>query len=235
MVVSLDDYQPRERFDGNAWTTANLEISADLETWTINESVTFDDPDEDPAVPKDRRFTTVITDSEARYIRVVFVDDYDNEDITEPVALAPTPQLATVTDVRNRLARPLTEPEETQVGSLITAATVNILNAVDKDADWTIPPEIKPLLAMLCVEVVSRAMSNPQAIGQESETLGAYSHTTTYAREIPGSGLLLTNVEELLIRRAVWGTNAGTARGYQRDLYLYGQESAVLEPVRIIE
>jgi hypothetical protein len=213
-VISLTGYEPSARYDGNPWTAARIEGTSDLATWAAVELFTFDDPDEDPSVPAERNFTTALVDPSQTYVRVVFLDDDGNQEITGPVLTSPAVPLASVGDVQVRLGRNLSDAEEAQVNLLLTVATTNIINAVDKDEAWEIPPTVKPLLSMMCVELVTRAMANPQALGQISETIGARSYTTTFPREIPGSGIMLTELEELMLRRAVWGQNAGTERGY---------------------
>lgn len=232
-VVSLTDFTPNPRYDDQAWLAARIEGQLPDGTWETLESFNLD-PDTNPAEPVSRNFTTTNGDPSYIYLRVVWIDNEGNQDYTDPVATGES-SLATVGDVENRLGRDLTERESTQFAFLLRAASSSIYTSLDQDETWTVPTNVRQLLRELCIEVAIRAQSNPAALGQESETLGAYSHTHTFAREIPGSGLLLTNIEEQLIRRAVYGQNAGTARVWQRDLYQYGQEAALLEPVRIIE
>lgn len=230
-VFSLTDYEPRPRFDGEAWTSARIEGTSDLESWDLITEIDLDPVDDDPTMPQIRNFTVVLEDPETTYLRVSFIDDASNIDITDPVPVAETPALATVSDVQVRLARNLSESEEAQVSFLLNVATTNIFNAVDKDADWVIPPAVKPLMSMMCVELATRAMSNPQALGQISETIGARSYTTTFPREIPGSGIMLTELEELMLRRAVWGQNAGTERGTSDVLNSGLADIAMREPM----
>lgn len=208
-VISLTGYEPRPRYDDAAWTSARIESTVDLENWVSVETFVFEDPDDDPSEPKTRNFTTVITDPEIIYLRVVFIDDDENSDLTNPVPTERPATLAAITDVQYRLGRELNDTEETQVVALLGMATVNIYNAVDKAVGWEPPLDVRRLFTVMCVELATRAMSNPQALGQLSESLGAYSKTVTFPREIPGSGIMLTNAEELMLRRAVYGSNAG--------------------------
>jgi hypothetical protein len=213
-VISLTGYEPRPRFDDKAWTQARIESTTDLENWVTVETITFEDPDEDPSDPKTRNFTTVIADPAITHLRVVFIDEDSNSDLTSPVPVVKPEALASVTDVQYRLGRELSEIEENQVSALLGMATVNIFNAVDKPIGWVPPIDVKRLFTVMCVELACRAMPNPQALGQVSETIGARSYTTTFARELPGSGIMPTDLEERILRRAVWGQNGGNARGY---------------------
>jgi hypothetical protein len=223
-IVSLADYRPKRRYDGKPWTSADLQGALSAEgPWSTAESFTFDDPDPDPANPKVRNFTAELVDTKT-WVRIIFIDADGDTDTTDPVSLAePLPELASVRDVRIRLGRELTSLQEEQVDLLIGLATANILAAVGKDSTWTPDAVMMPPLSGLCIEIVCRAMSNPQALGQYSQTLGAYSYTETYAREIPGSGLMLTKAEDLFVNRVVHGSNAGSAkaRGHVDEVYEY--------------
>jgi len=214
-VISLTDYKPMPRYDGQAWAVARIEGAPEQSgPWAQVEAFPLDPIDDDPSQPQTRNFTVAYDDATVEWLRLVWVDQSGNQDATLPIdtECCATGALAEVSDVEIRLGRDLTERQTAQADALLRQATTNIYNAADKDASWQPPAEIEPLLSMLAVELACRAMANPQALGQISESLGAYSSTTTYPRELPGSGIMLTEVEELMIRRAVWGQNAGTYR-----------------------
>lgn len=211
-VISLTDYQPSPRFDEKAWIGARIEGTSDLIVWHEVETFTFDDPDVDPTEPVVRNFTTELVDPTYTYVRVVFIDDDGDQDATDPVALVDTPVLATVRDIRESLGSPFSDRQETQAEILIRLATINLYVAVDKGPDYVPTGMARQFLSGLCISVVMRAMSNPQALGQLSETIGSYSYTQTFAREVPGAGLMLMPAEELAARRLVWGSNTGSSR-----------------------
>lgn len=114
---------------------------------------------------------------------------------------------ASVDDVKARLARPLTEADEAAAEFLLIGAQMFVEAAAEK-TEAQLGDEVPPVLRFVAVEVVCRAMANPQGLASESETLGAYSHTERYSAE--GADLLLTKTEELLVRRAVHGTLSGS-------------------------
>jgi hypothetical protein len=224
-LISLTDYRPMPRYDGVSWEAARIEGTDDPEgTWATITTVTFDEPDTDPAKPVERNFTIALDDPDIAWLRVVFIDGDGEQDLTNPVSVTGlTSDLATVRDIALRLGRYLTESEEVQAASLITSATSNIYAAVDKSPAWVPPADVVGFLNGLCVELVARAMPNPHALASESETLGAHSVTQAYSRDIPGSGIMLTAAEELATRRIVYGTTTGSARAdsLATDLDMY--------------
>ena len=212
-VISVTDYRPAPRFDDQPWISARLDGSdSPTGEWEVIETFSFE-PDEDPAEPATRSFTTEQGDPRFTWLRLVWIDDDGNQDATDPVPAIPsTAVFANVHDVEIRLGRDLNERESEQAEMCLALATVNMLNAVDKDVLWNVPVEIKPTLSMLCVEIAIRGMTNPQALASQSESLGQHSVTQQYSRDIPGSGLMLTSAEELMLRRVVYGTTSGSVR-----------------------
>lgn len=114
---------------------------------------------------------------------------------------------ASIDDVKARLGRPLTEADEAAANFLLVGAQMFVEAAAEKTEEQL--DSFPPVLRFVTVEMVCRAMANPQGLASESETLGAYSHTERYSAE--GADLLLTKTEELLVRRAVHGTLSGSA------------------------
>ena len=214
-VATLSGYAPQRRFDDKPWVGARIEGAAvDAGPWIEVESFTFALPDFDPTTPAVRSFTTEQVDATTTsFLRIVFTDAASNEEITDPLPLGTVGVLATVPSIGVRIGRDLSDVEVAQVGQLISQATINIIASLGRNPfTWMVPAAAKPFLSALCVELASRAMANPQALGQESETIGAYSRTVTYAREIPGSGIGLTPAEELTVRRVVFGSNVGSVQ-----------------------
>lgn len=110
---------------------------------------------------------------------------------------------ATTDDVATRLGRDLTSSEEDQAELLLTLATGVITGAVGKDDDWA--EALDPIPAVFrgfCVELTCRAMANPDGAFSQSETIGSYSHSKSFNRDLP-SGLVLTALERQILRRAV--------------------------------
>ncbi len=117
---------------------------------------------------------------------------------------------ATRGDVETRLGKSLTTAEADQVDLLLVLATGAIAEACDKDLEWanTLDP-VPTMLRILCIEVTARVVLNPGALKSGSESLGAYSRSGTYAT----SGQIeLTDHEERLARRAVFGSNSASSR-----------------------
>lgn len=116
---------------------------------------------------------------------------------------------ASDTDVEARLGRALSESETGTAGFLLEGAQAIIEAAADK-AEADIDP-IPPVLRFVAVELVVRAMANPESLASQSEALGAYSHTERFRSEA-NSDLLLTKLEEQMVRRAVHGQLSGTGQ-----------------------
>lgn len=54
------------------------------------------------------------------------------------------------------------------------------------------------------------AIENPAGIVSESETLGSHTAARQFRRSTDGSGLALSDVEERIVTRAIFGTTAGS-------------------------
>lgn len=116
---------------------------------------------------------------------------------------------ATASDIETRL-KPSTGQEfsEDQMAAaelLCEAATAVIVTCCG-GKELEEPP---PVLRFVAIEVVCRAMANPQGLSSEQETLGAYSYAQRYVAE--GGGLWLKPLEEQMVRQAVHGRLSGSA------------------------
>lgn len=119
--------------------------------------------------------------------------------------------LASTDDIETRLGRgPLSDRQTAQAALLLEGADAVIANAAGV-AIANLPTDA-PLLRFVAIELVCRAMANPDGVDSTREQLGAYSHAADF-RE---AGLLLTDDEEKLIRVAVTGRSSGSA--YVRSL-----------------
>lgn len=208
-VASLAGYAPKRRFDEQAWTGAIIEGSAsDSGPWTTVETFTFDDPDVDPSEPKARNFTTEDVNSDTmNFLRLVFTDADGDQDATDPIPLAPTGSFTTVANVANRLNQEFDDDQAAQCSFLIAQATVSICAALDRDpTTWKPPVKARSFLSMMATELTARSMPNTLGLQSKSERVGTYSYTETYSNS-DGSGLLLTNAEELILRRVVFGSD----------------------------
>lgn len=117
---------------------------------------------------------------------------------------------ATSTDVARRLGRDLTSSEEDQVELLLDLATAAIANAADlTDAEASTP--VPTVIRGFCIELTCRALANPSGLFSKSETIGSYSYTQNFNRDV-SSAMALSDVEVLVIRRTLLGSNAGSAR-----------------------
>lgn len=103
---------------------------------------------------------------------------------------------------------------------LLELATGLIAHAVDETAAWAEALDPVPdALVSTCLDVCVRAiggLAGGGGVASETETLGAYSHTTRYASSDSGgsgadsTGLALTAAEERRVRRAVTGTSVAS-------------------------
>jgi len=94
---------------------------------------------------------------------------------------------------------------------LCDLASSVMLAVIGKDNAWAAAlVTVPPLLRVIAIELVARAMANPQGAQSTSESLGAYSYTERFQDGASGGGLWLTGPEEMLLRRAVFGNMSAT-------------------------
>lgn len=127
-VISLTDYRPLPRSDGDAWKEARLEGANNINgPWTAIETFTLTPVDADPAHPASRDFTTEDATDEQSWVRVVFIDDDSNEQATPPVQVASVPgprDLTTLKQVREAMGKQNTETaQDFVIQSFITSAS----------------------------------------------------------------------------------------------------------------
>lgn len=129
---------------------------------------------------------------------------------------------AEVEDVATRLARDLTAEEGAMAEMLLEAATAEIARAAGRDDAWAAAlAPVPQILRFVAVELVRRAMSNPEGLKSVSETLGAYQHSRSF-QGADTAGLFLTDREERMVRSAVYGTLSGSSRVESLADDLYG-------------
>lgn len=111
VVVTLEDFRPAPRYDGNAWTQAQIDEAATSDgTWATIDTVNLDPVDADPANPAYRSFTTDNGTGPDLWYRITFIDALANEglpsypvqniSITRPV-YATVEELANLVRVRS--------------------------------------------------------------------------------------------------------------------------------------
>lgn len=132
---------------------------------------------------------------------------------------------ATADDVAARLGRTLNAGETTSVEYLLGAAASVIADAAGKDDGWaiTLDPVPTPLKG-LSVELVCRALSNPNSLAALREQIGTYQYSAQFRGDQAGGGLALTDTETLLVRRAVHGRTSGSVQaesGFARAMGIY--------------
>lgn len=119
--------------------------------------------------------------------------------------------LATPEDVATRFGRDMTELEAGTVEELLGAASDIIADAVGAPLDMLEGLDNRTLWA-LCVEVAYRTMSNPAGARSTQETLGQYSRSTSFLDADKGGSVFLTEREERMARRAMFGGGSVSAR-----------------------
>lgn len=107
-------------------------------------------------------------------------------------------------------AADFTAPQAVRGALLLTLSTGLIVTAVDRDEAWALALAPVPLiLRAVCLEVAARVMRNPSGARSESETLGQHQHSVSWTDG--AHGMMLTDAEVLLCRRAAIGVTSGSA------------------------
>lgn len=95
-VVTLANFRPAERADGQPWTKVRVEEVGDpSHEWDEVKAISLEEVDEDPAEPELRSFTVSVSKD---WVRLVFVDAEDNEDAPQPHVYVPGPAFRPVGD-----------------------------------------------------------------------------------------------------------------------------------------
>lgn len=108
--------------------------------------------------------------------------------------------LASTTDIAARLGRTIADSETAAVDFLIEAAD-SVIAEVGEVAVDTLDAEVTPALRFIAVDIVCRAMANPQGIASLQEQLGQYASTVRFRDLDVGGGLQLTPDERRRVRR----------------------------------
>src|ERR671921_836836 len=106
-----------------------------------------------------------------------------------------------------------TEPDQYAAVSVWVDAALSVTFCTPQDVATRLGRDLTaaetPQVEML-FELVSRSMPNPASFASTTETLGAYSYTQRYRDSSGGGGLLLTDAEARMVRRAVYGRSSAT-------------------------
>lgn len=157
----------------------------------------------------DRAYTTPNPTGPTRY-RAIWRYGYQELPLAVVVANDSAAAFATADDVALRLGRTLTAGEASSVTYLLRMAAAVIADAASKDDGWVVTLDPVPqLLRGLSVELTVRALANPNQLDRLSEQLGNYSMTATFNPQ--RLGLELTDTEQLIVRRTVYGRTTASA------------------------
>jgi hypothetical protein len=111
---------------------------------------------------------------------------------------------ASTNDIADRLGRDLSAGEEQSVTLLLEGAQAIIEDHAQKaEADMA---EVPGILRFVAIELVCRALANPNQLASLSEGLGQHNYTARFR----DTGIWLTKAEELLVSRAVHGTTTAS-------------------------
>lgn len=114
---------------------------------------------------------------------------------------------ADASDLETRTGRTFTTAQTATAELLVDLASELVADACGKTVA-ALSESYAPVLRIVTIEVASRAMANPDGLASSNERLGAWAATKNF-RE---AGLSLTDLEERLVRRAVFGSNSGSSR-----------------------
>lgn len=119
---------------------------------------------------------------------------------------------ATTDEVQIRLGgTTLTAGQIAQAELLIELATSILADNIGRDDEWAAALDPVPgIVRAVVLEAVARVMQNPAGARSESETLGAYSHSTSYTDG--AHGLSLFDAEMRLCRTALLGGSSASAQ-----------------------
>jgi len=118
---------------------------------------------------------------------------------------------ATIEDIEAR--RTLSADEKVAAEALLEAAQSVVEEVIERDeaAIIALKGAVPAVLKFMTVEKVLRALVNPSGLSSQSEALGSFSHTERFNTATVTSDLLLSELEERLVRRAVYGRSTATA------------------------
>ena len=163
VVVSLQDYRPSPRYDGEPWTDAQIyEGTASDGVFTLLETIPILPVDSDPENPAYRNFTTDLGTADELWYQIVFVD-------ADMSTGQPTTPIQNVADDRPVYA---SVSELAQLLRVNSTQRHNALMRVLKSAADEIDHEI----GTVDIGSVSLPYSNPPAIARQVNLERAVEH-----------------------------------------------------------
>ena len=127
---------------------------------------------------------------------------------------------ATATEVATRQGRTFTAAETAAVTLLLDFATAAIAAAADKTDAWaTALTPVPKIIKGLTIELVGRALANPSGLYSQSETVGSYSNSQSFSKEVPAA-FVLTDLERRVVRRTVGSLNYNVRTPTATEAYL---------------
>ena len=157
VVVTLEDFRPSPRYDGEPWTDARIyEGPAAVGPWTLLETIAITPVDADPENPAYRSFTTDLGTADELWYQIVFVDaDASTGQPTVPVQNVPddnpaygtVPELARVLKISSPSAA-----QETAMHRVLSAAAGEINSEIDFETTTTLLEWQCALATQVCLE-----------------------------------------------------------------------------------
>ncbi len=163
VVVSLEDYRPSPRYDGEPWTDARIyEGTASDGAFTLLETIPLSPVDSDPENPAYRNFTTDLGTADELWYKIIFVDaDLSTGQPTVPIqnVADDRPVYASVSELAQLLRVNASQRHNSLMRVLKTAAD-----------------EIDHEIGTADVNGVAPPYSNPPAVAREVNLERAVEH-----------------------------------------------------------
>lgn len=163
VVVTLEDFRPSPRYDGEPWTDAQIyEGTASTGVFTLLETQALSPVDSDPENPAYRNFTTDLGTADELWYQIVFVDaDMSTGQPTAPIQNLPDdrPVYASVSELAQLLRVNATQRHNSLMRVLKSAAE-----------------EIDHEIGTVDIGSVSLPYSNPPAIARQVNLERAVEH-----------------------------------------------------------
>jgi hypothetical protein len=228
-VVTLQDYTPAARFDGNPWTQATIGEAANSSgPFNVIDTVTLTPVDSDPTNPQERSFTTNNAALSSGWYQVIFSDAAGGQQVFTPVPYPPPadqamPAYCSILDVQARsAARPVTAssvPNIAQVFGFIDDVTAEV-NAILVKKGYQVPvvsASNPDAFATLHSVTTTGAWAMMEAAAPTSVNVDRAEKAWTAAKEMLSSTDFVLNAPMDVARsepRGPWITTQPTGRVY---------------------
>jgi len=199
------------------------ESATEAGVYSTIETIALSPVDSNPAAPAARNFTTndaILADG---WYIIRWVDAAGSTFDSDPVNYAAggtSARFATVSDVAIRQGKTFTAAESATVTLLLEMATAAIAAGADKSDAWAAALDPVPtIIKGLTIELVGRALANPSGLYSQSETVGSYSNSQSFSKEVPAA-FVLTDLERRVVRRTVGSLNYNVRTPTATEAYL---------------